>query len=81
MPETLQEWEDMKSKKLEALVKVIQYHLAADGLPPMSVVDNDVTPPVDAQPTPQEDSRPDKIVVYCAFPSNNEFVKAVSDAY
>ncbi|KAH7919437.1 hypothetical protein BV22DRAFT_1023013 [Leucogyrophana mollusca] len=75
--------------KLDALVRILQYHLEADGRQPLKVHINgrNVTPDPDhppqavpaipADPEQQPDNAPappDKIVVYSVFPSSNKII-------
>ena len=77
LPESIAQWDAMKSKKLDTLAKLVKHHLAQDGAQPMEIVDNELVsdPKFSLPPTP--DGQPDKIIVYCAFPSNNELIKTV----
>ena len=69
------------STKIDALLQIIKYHLSAPGLQPLKVTDQDANtlePDPNALRTFQDPSlRPDRIVVYLAFPSNNAIVHKV----
>jgi hypothetical protein len=77
---TLAQWEEHKSKKIDTLLKVLQHHLDADNAPPLGTADGELVGPQNVAMPPPPDNTPDKIVVYCAFPSNNEFIKEVSES-
>jgi len=77
LPESIAEWDAMKSKKLDALAKLVKHHLSQDSAPPMTVVDNELVSDTNISSPPTPSGHPDKIVVYCAFPSNNELIKTV----
>jgi hypothetical protein len=77
-PSSLEEWETIKSKKLEILVSVIEYHLASDNRRPLMVSkDGALVENPEDLPAPPTGLGPDKIVVYSAFPSNNPLITRV----
>ena len=80
-------WEQHKSTKQMAVVRLILHHLAADGEPPLEI--NKEAPPEENKLIPvagenqealPEGLGPDKIVVYTAFPSQNVVLMSVSGA-
>jgi hypothetical protein len=77
LPESATEWDAMKSKKLETLAKLVKHHLDQDGATPMTMVDNELIADHSVSPPPTADKDPDKIIIYSAFPSNNELIKTV----
>jgi hypothetical protein len=77
LPESIAEWDATKSKKLDTLAKLVKHHLSQDGAPPMTVVDNELGSDPNIPSLPMPSGNPDKIVVYCAFPSNNELIRTV----
>lgn len=84
-PRTMEAWKACPSRKLDALVEILQYHLRADNLPFLMVADDKIVPsPEPAPPAPPIDklSNPnhvDKIIVYSAFPGNLWMIEAVRD--
>ncbi|EJF55641.1 hypothetical protein DICSQDRAFT_73286 [Dichomitus squalens LYAD-421 SS1] len=81
VPETLEEWEANKSSKLDIAVKLLLHHLGTDNRPPMKMDDkrtNSLVPNTTFVPTtPPSDAGPDRIVVYVAFPQNNNLIAQV----
>lgn len=86
LPTSVAEWEDMTSRKLETLVELVQHCLESDRAPVMQTDDKTgdlmedpgLTPGLDLPGQNAAELKPDKIVVYSAFPSNNPLIKAVS---
>jgi hypothetical protein len=75
-PTTIAEWKKDPSRKLDALIELLQYHLAAGNRPHLHVHDDRLVP--SAHAPMDTTASPDKIVVYVAFPSSNLQVLAVS---
>ena len=93
--DTLEEYKEDPSMKLNALVRICKYHLAGDDAPPLKVdpeakdalIEN-IDPPKstssDSNPAPTAPvtaPTPDKIVVYAAFPSQNMYIQRVLELY
>lgn len=76
-PANLDEWDTMKSKKLDVLVKLVKHHLGDDNRHPFKVDNDELVENKDELPPHPEKSAPDKIVVYSAFPSNNFLILKV----
>lgn len=77
----MEDWERQKSTKLEALVTILQHHLARDTAEPLVVEggSNNLIPgPPDSAPRAPNAPR-DKIVVFTVFPSNLDIVEEVSN--
>jgi hypothetical protein len=68
----------MTSRKLEVLVAVLTHHLAEDNVTPLQMAEDKihVLPIPDHAWEAAGDEKPDKIIVYCAFPSSNNLVEA-----
>lgn len=86
MPATIAEWEPNSSSKMNALVRILQYHMATPNAPPLHVDDsaeaqgrNKLVPnPNIAWNDTPDVNTPDKILVYSAFPFHNDpFIKPV----
>src|SRR5436190_12834038 len=75
---TIAQWHEDPSRKLDALIHILQYHLHTDGRPPLQVVDDTLVPSDGC--TVQEGS-PDKIIIYSAFPSSNLQLLKVSKSH
>ena len=77
------DWEANKSSKMDALIKILLYHLAEDNRAPLSVDDtrpgeNHLIPDPTFVPIPRgPNSRPDHLVIYASFPSNNPMIVTV----
>ena len=71
-PSTLDEWRDDPSRKIDLLIEILQWHLKTDGQPPLTVVDDKLVPSEKQSKNPANGASknaPDKVVVYCEFPS------------
>jgi hypothetical protein len=75
--ESAEEWDAIKSKKLNTLAKLVKHHLAQNSATLMKIMDNELVQDASVPPPPASAEGPDKIIVYCAFPSNNELIKTV----
>ncbi|THH21443.1 hypothetical protein EUX98_g8376 [Antrodiella citrinella] len=84
IPMTLDEWEALPSRKLDAVLALCEHHLQADNQPFMDydTEDDGYIFSENANPRPAVDLMgvplgPDKIVLYSAFPVNNAFIGQV----
>ena len=93
-PSTIEEYNELRSAKIDAIVDIIHYHRAERGRPPLTFTPLEM--PDDqgrlnsSAPTHWDElspngvvnmdvpSTPDKIVLYIAFPEHNPFLRAVS---
>jgi hypothetical protein len=78
-PTTIDEWKKDPSRKLDALVQILQYHLSAPDRPYLHVQGNQLVPSSPDAAIPSMGV--DKIVVYMAFPTSNLQVLAVSISF
>jgi hypothetical protein len=68
-----EEWLKDPSRKLNALVEILSWHLGKDGRAPLEVVDDKLTPRANNPPPVVQLPKGtpcDKIVISCAFPSS-----------
>ena len=87
IPTTLEEWQKIESTKMKALIEILQYHMKSPDRPPLKIADivdevtgetikdpdNTLVPVTDHVPDNRVDKeRPDKIIVYSAYPFHNE---------
>ena len=93
-PETMEEYNERRSSKIDAIVDIILYHQAERGRPPLAFTPletpdaqgrlNHSSPTqwdeysADGVVNPDVNPTPDKIVLYIAFPEHNTFLKGVS---
>jgi hypothetical protein len=76
-PVSITHWENgpHKSVKLDLLGRLVSYHLMHDGRPPMQIDESGhalvVNPMFQAPISTADNTNPDRIVVYSAFPSSN----------
>ncbi|EJF58185.1 hypothetical protein DICSQDRAFT_67720, partial [Dichomitus squalens LYAD-421 SS1] len=78
-PEDMEDYLANKSAKLDALVRILQWHLGEDNRPPLKLDDSENLVP-DAEypmPTPSPNAGPDRAVVYAAFPMNHAMIRQV----
>lgn len=77
--QTLEEYNEWPSRKLDAVKDILQHHLANDNAPPLKIIDGELKPDPFAPPPPAvaEDLPRDKIVLYSAFPSNGRILQRV----
>lgn len=76
--QTLEEYNEWPSRKLDVLKEIIQHHLATDNAPPLKFVDGELKPDLEAPlPDVKEGLPRDKVVVYSAFPSNGRILHRV----
>lgn len=84
LPTTLAEWKSNKSRKVDALIQILQHHLKEDDAIPLSaengelVVDNTL---LRVKNGPGTQRAPDKIVVYCEYPSIFPFLQRVGSLF
>lgn len=90
IPTTMAEWEAYPSTKLNAMVKLLLWHLEEDNRAPLRVSEDPQTHELtnELEPVPEwvpqirpAHSSPDRIIVFVAFPSNNYLVTAVLDLF
>ncbi|GBE89337.1 hypothetical protein SCP_1503450 [Sparassis crispa] len=81
LPNTLEDWRNKPSKKLETLVEVLQHHLETDGAAPLAVTGPGLGNHPDHVEFHPVAGSPDKIVVYINFPSHLPLIGAVLDLY
>lgn len=71
-------WREDPSRKIDALITILQHHLASDARPPLMVKGDKLIPTASCIATSLDSDTstadPDKFVVYCAFPSSNNIV-------
>ena len=67
-PSTVDEWRQDPSRKIDVLAEILRWHLASDGQPPLMAVDDKLVPSKKPVETALKNA-PDKIIVYCEFPS------------
>ncbi len=82
-PSTLDEWRQDPSRKIDLLTEILQWHLASDGQPPLMVVDDKLVPSKTQHKNlanAATKGAPDKIVVYCEFPSAFIQIKQVRNS-
>ena len=87
-PRTPEEWQDMKSAKLDLCLKVVQYYLEADNKPPLELSEQGELRAKNPNPSDPHDWSnvnarpdglpPDKIVLFSNFPVNNALIVRVS---
>lgn len=77
-PQSLVDWKKDASAKVDTLVLIVQHHLRADGEQPLCMVNDRLIPNKDFASMSCEESAPDKIVVWCAFPSSARILRHVS---
>jgi hypothetical protein len=66
----LEEWQQHPSRKLDALVEILKHHLEKDDQPPLEVKNDKLVPsPRPSGSGPAKTNAPDKVIVYCEFPS------------
>ncbi|KAG2365352.1 P-loop containing nucleoside triphosphate hydrolase protein [Suillus spraguei] len=74
-----------KSVKLDLLGRLVSYHLMHDGRPPMQIDESGhvlvVNPRFQAPISTADNTNPDRIVVYSAFPSSNEAILDILDLH
>ncbi|KAG2063373.1 hypothetical protein BDR04DRAFT_1038198 [Suillus decipiens] len=74
-----------KSVKLDLLGRLVSYHLMHDGRPPMQIDKSGhalvVNPMFQAPISTAENTNPDRIVVYSAFPSSNQAILDILDLH
>ncbi|KAG1741027.1 P-loop containing nucleoside triphosphate hydrolase protein [Suillus occidentalis] len=86
-PTSLEAWENSphKSVKLDVLGRLVSYHLMQDGRPPMEMDESGHTltanPMFEASGSIADDTHPDRIVVYSAFPSSNRAIFDILDLH
>ncbi|TFK19678.1 hypothetical protein FA15DRAFT_601103 [Coprinopsis marcescibilis] len=76
---TLEEWEDRKSSKIDCLVRMVQHILTRDDMPPVTF-ENGV-PVFDPAPGSPTFTRDVKILIYQEFPSFIPLVRNVFELY
>lgn len=85
-PRTKEEWQDMKSTKLDICIRAVEYYLAEDNRPPLEITDGELAPmkanPEDPHDWSHHERKsglpPDKIVLFSNFPVNNSLIVRVS---
>lgn len=93
VPETLQDFEENPTAKLQALVRILLHHISAPGAKPLvNKPEYALKPLAELPPFPEANTlveeegfryeqhtgdEPDKIIVFSYFPSNEHILKAV----
>ena len=82
-PESMEEWLENKSSKLQAMVDIVKWHLEEDNRPPLMLdSEEQLVPDQDyAMPATPPNAGPDRIVIYAAFPMNHPMIRAVSTGF
>ncbi|KAH9926072.1 P-loop containing nucleoside triphosphate hydrolase protein, partial [Amylocystis lapponica] len=85
MPQTLEEWKKEATAKLVALSTILQYHLEVDARVPLQIKDKTTNElEISTKETVElrgPEAKPDKIIVYCAFPSNLPVLCPILELY
>lgn len=77
-PTNMEEWKKYPSRKLDAVAHIVKHHLELDNRLPLAVNEIGELQPVEGPQYPGPPDLPcDKIVIYSAWPSSNEYLLQV----
>lgn len=80
--ESLEQWEEQKSTKLDTCARICRHLLASDNAPDILIENgNAIFPPIPPPTAGEQVSQQDKILIYQEFPSLGPLLRNVSSIY